>query len=328
MVVFATDLGAGVKRTFKRLTTARDEMFGAQHVSGFSSIWRVEGGIARRHSVPNALETANCHFPVPVGAGILETAKQAIPALHTSMTTDGWCIEPLNLPIGCSFPRLSRPHHQHPGDFPTPKTYGDYPHEKAAAVFNAVSLMSRLTAAFQYVDPDQANQGTFGTEFRNILILSATEFEAQCKGILRANSYSFSDEKYWKTTDYVKLEAAARLADYSIRFAAYPWIEPICPFKSWNPDQPTQSLDWYHAYNDVKHDREKNFKRANLNFAIKSVGAVAIMGLAQYGIDFFRRSSLGDVLEVVERPAWSIGDTDGQDHERGVPIEPMNYPFG
>lgn len=327
MVVFATDLGAGVTRPFEKLKTASDEFFGAHHASGFSSIWRVEGGIARRHSVPNALGKANCHFQIPNGADVLDIAKHLVPALHTTMSADGWCIEPLNLPIGSSFPRLARPHHQHPGDFPTPKIYGDYPHERAAAIFNAVSLVSRLTTAFQFVDPDPKNDTTFGTEFRNILILSATEFEAQCKGILRANSYDTGDDRYWKTTDYVKIEMAARLGDYSIRFSGYPWIDPISPFKDWDAGAPIKSLDWYDAYNDVKHDREQHFQSATVRLAIRSVAAVSIIGLAQYGIDFFRRSSLGDVLEVVERPAWSIGDTDGKDHERGTPVEAMNYPF-
>lgn len=194
-------------------------------------------------------------------------------------------------------------------------------------MLQAESLSERLENAFRTVDPDPQNMNSFGGEFRNILILAATEFEAQCKGVLRANEYANGGENNWKTNDYVKLEPALRLADYSISLARYPWIDPIAPFRGWTSDAPTQSLGWYRAYNAVKHDREKSFAEASLVNAIQSVTAVVAICLAEFGINFLRQSRLlRDIFAVHQRPNWTIGDTHG--HVSGLgPLEPIHYPF-
>ncbi|WP_370030783.1 hypothetical protein [Qipengyuania mesophila] len=327
-IIIADDIGKPVARAFSALATASTSQFGAIHESGFSSIWRAENGMAFRHGVPNALTNPNCHFYIGDTEDLLAKAHEMIPQLHPSKSADGWTIEMLNIPIGRVFPRLARPHHQHPGNFPTPRMQGQAPHERAAGHLQAASLVSRLEKSFEYVDPDKDNLDAFGGEFRNILILAATEFETQCKGILRANGYSSKPESHWNTNDYFKLEAAARLGDYSVRLSNYPWIEEVSPFRNWDGDAPTKSLGWYDAYNSVKHDREKHFKLATVLNAISAVSAVAIIGLAQHGIQYFRKPrTLGEFFHVVERPAWSIGDTDGQDFGSTIQLEKICYPF-
>jgi hypothetical protein len=124
------------------------------------------------------------------------------------------------------------------------------------------------------------------------------------------------------------VEAAARLGDYSIQLANYPWIDEVSPFCVWNEKEPTRSLKWYEAYNLVKHDREKHFRLATVQNAILAVSAVAIMGLAQHGIRFLRTPGrLGEFFRVAQRPFWSIGDTDGQDFGATVPLREIDYPF-
>lgn len=39
----------------------------------------------------------------------------------------------------------------------------------------------------------------------------------------------------------------------------------LAPFSTWDSKQPTQSLQWYAAYNFTKHDREANLNKATLN---------------------------------------------------------------
>jgi hypothetical protein len=196
----------------------------------------------------------------------------------------------------------------------------------AATNLQLAMLAERMWSCFQVVDPAEANMAAYGTEFRSILILAATEVEAQCKGILKANDYAGGSR--WTTRDYVKLEPALRLADYSIGFLEYPWLQPISPFSGWSVDQPTESLPWYSAYNAVKHDREGNFPAASLENALAAVAAVVTIAIAQFGTPFMRGArSWGRLFSSTRRPKWTIGDTHGSFSDHGIEDEPIDYPF-
>jgi|TARA_R100001244_G_scaffold20643_2_gene21329 hypothetical protein len=221
-IVIATDLGQPVERDFEPLPTASEEAFGSTVTGGPSMVWMVDNGMAVRMGVLDALNTDNCHFNLSPGQSVLESASEQLPLIHQNLAEAEWIVEPLNIPPGKYFRRMARPNHQHPGDFPNQIPSNDYPHEKAAAMLQAESLSERLENAFRTVDPDPKNMNSFGGEFRNILILAATEFEAQCKGILRANEYANGGENNWNTKDYIKLEPALRLADYSISLGRIP----------------------------------------------------------------------------------------------------------
>ena len=115
--------------------------------------------------------------------------------------------------------------------------------------------------------------------------------------------------KYFNTSDYVQLIDPLRLKDYSLSFKRYKMLNEFSPFIDWTTDKPTQSLHWYDAYNQIKHDREVNFSLSNLENAIESVMAYAILLIAQYG---YRNSlwneKLGKVIDVHKEPLWNIRD--------------------
>ncbi|WP_440131086.1 hypothetical protein, partial [Klebsiella pneumoniae] len=85
--------------------------------------------------------------------------------------------------------------------------------------------------------------------FRNVLIIAATEVEAQWKGVLKANGKNGKN-----TSNYVLLADALKLREFSIRLPFYPWLDPIRPFDSWyHSETPTKKLPWYDDYQAVKH---------------------------------------------------------------------------
>jgi hypothetical protein len=289
-------------------------------------IWTIEDGHALRYGVPNALNHPTCHFLIDNSITLEQCTLQNLSNFFPDVPAENWQFEPLNIPIGSYFPRIARPHHQHAGGFPWPEIPGEFAHERAAASIQVAALSNRLEQCFQIVNPDQSNMAAFGTEFRNILILSATEFEAQCKGILRQNNYNRNqNQKFWNTNDYFKLESAMRLGDYSLKFIRFPWLDPMRPFSNWNSISPTQSLVWYDAYNKTKHDREAHFSLSSLENSIAAVSAVVIICLAQFGITFLREAGLADVFAIETRPFWSIGDTSGAGFDNN--IGQTNYPF-
>ena len=85
------------------------------------------------------------------------------------------------------------------------------------------------------------------------------------------------------------------------------------------PDPMLSMLEWLCTHlmeaevdqqlGQIKHDREVNFSLSNLENAIESVMAYAILLIAQYG---YRNSlwneKLGKVIDVHKEPLWNIRD--------------------
>jgi hypothetical protein len=152
-------------------------------------------------------------------------------------------------------------------------------------------LMADLEKLFTVVQPVSSNLKAYGSEIRNLLILACTEVEAQWRAILEANCVfpginptTNKPRKGFTTNDYVKLLAPMKLNEYSYRLARFPNFTRIRPFEKWQASNPTGSLDWYDAYNAVKHDREGQFERATLGHAISAVAAVDVLMAAQFGL--------------------------------------------
>lgn len=168
-------------------------------------------------------------------------------------------------------------------------------------------LFDDLLAIFRVVHPAAGNLGAHGNEIRDIIILACTEAEAQWKGVLVANGVTAAGH-YFKTSDYVKLLPAMKLDEYEVGLIRYPDIPGIKPFAAWDAARPTQSLLWYDAYNQVKHDREANFSQASLRNAIDAVAACVVILVAQFGFEALRRHHLKSVFEFRNRPMWDPKD--------------------
>lgn len=166
-------------------------------------------------------------------------------------------------------------------------------------------LKGALVELLRVIDPNTKNFNAFGTQIRNLLILACTEVESQWKGILRSNGYRSSGRDF-NTNDYVKLLQPLRLNEYSVSLPLYPDCPPMEPFVSWSSLRPTKSLDWYDAYNSVKHDRELNFQEAKLQHAIQSVLAAAIMNVAQFGLREYWVEEFGSFFRFESVPVWKF----------------------
>lgn len=330
-IVIANDLGRPVRRLYERLSTASPAYYGTVSEAGPPHpprIWAVEDGHAYVTGITNPEGFAMTWVKIPEGA-------DPVQCILDQLNSSGYehSIQPMNITPGKYFPRLARPHHQHPGDFPSPFYAGlEFAHERASVNLQIGMLANRLRQCFEVVGPSKPNFEVYGGEFRNILLLAATEVEAQWKGILRANGYDAENPApRWTTRDYVKIEKACRLADYAIMFPEYPWLEPIAPFRDWDAAKPTSSLLWYDAYNSVKHDREQYGNRATFIRALEAVAAVVVIAVAQFGIQFVRQGARWNGLfQMREYPSWGIGDTHGQHGRPRIPNpeDRMQYPFG
>lgn len=186
-------------------------------------------------------------------------------------------------------------------------TYGDVYTRSAVA---AGSLFSDFEETYRYVEPATSNLGTHSSRYRELLILACTEVETALKGILRANIPVAKQKESYSTKDYVKLCDPMLLRDWEVELDDYPGIPRSRPFATWEAAKPTTSLQWYDAYNGVKHDREQEFERANLRNVIDALAAVFILQCAQWGPENYAPvvGNRASPFRVTDGPKWSAGD--------------------
>lgn len=192
-------------------------------------------------------------------------------------------------------------------------------------------LLKELREICQTIHPSDKTFKTYGHAIRNILILACTEVEAGWKGVLRSNGYAPLDKngalRDLTTADYAKVAPVLKLAEYSVRFSPYPWLAPIKPFENWETGKPSQSLAWYKAYNDTKHDRENKFEEATLENAFNAVAACAIILVAQFGN--FSGSRAGESITINDKPTWSWAEHYVPGNQVGIQpdLRGVNYMF-
>lgn len=178
------------------------------------------------------------------------------------------------------------------------------------------TLMRQMERICQTVQPEEKNLDAFGHDIRNLLILACTEAEAHWRNVLVANGGVLDakgvkvKENHYKTRHYVLLPDPMRLNEYAVTFPSYPWLEAFKPFDKWNADDTTQSLEWYDAYNAVKHNREAQFARATLRHAFEAISACVIMMVSQFGKDegLGAGSELQAFIRISGTPVWPLSD--------------------
>jgi hypothetical protein len=274
-----------------------------------TTFWYVDEKSARRIDTDVVIE-------VPSGADPWECIKSKFPDLH---------FEDMKFAPGEYHPRIARPEVRF-GEMASSYFIADPPHPDnqlnkvliETARGQLAALREQLEEIFRTVHSIEKNFNVYGHDIRNLLILAATEVEAHWKGILKANGVVGVN-----TNDYVKLLKAMRLDEYEVTLPFYPWLAPISPFKGWMTTAPTQSLQWYEAYNAVKHDRETLFERGKLIHAIEAVCACAIIIIAQFGYGLHDREQ-SRFFDLLKRPQWDSTEVYvlvGQNRK------PIPYPF-
>lgn len=234
----------------------------------------------------------------------------------------GWEFFRLFLRPGQYFPRIARP-----ADHKVTKSPGFNPRTSSAwgsiQMNNGqlVALVDQLERIFRVVHPDpNSTMDVFGHEIRNLLILAATEVEANWRAVLLANGCVGHSTK-----DYVRLLAPMKLDEYELSLQFYPWVGPVRPFAGWSALSPSQSLTWYHAYNLVKHDREGRFSSATLRSALNALCGCFVMMCAQFGQPkYWARGEIQTFFNLSKVPNWSPSEFycwpfEGEEHL------PINY---
>lgn len=145
-------------------------------------------------------------------------------------------------------------------------------------------LLSRFDDIVQFIHLDARNLSSFGHQLREFLILACTEVEASFRGVMAASTLAVASDSHLTTKDYYRLCEPMHLREFSIELRQYPSIPKVRPFLHWEQAKPTKSLEWYDAYNAVKHDRANSLHQATLGHCIDALAAVAAVYCAQFCI--------------------------------------------
>lgn len=131
-------------------------------------------------------------------------------------------------------------------------------------------MEDKFLKSLSYVELHPDNYKTFSIEFVSQLREVGSEIDVIMKEIC---GFAQSEKK--------------TIADYApIVLSEYPKIadQIICgktielkPFDEWCLQNPGSSLQWWDAYNKVKHGRVDNFLLANLENAFNALGALYIL---------------------------------------------------
>ena len=269
-------------------------------------VWKIEKDTAVQVGITNPETGLGTYFKADPDENIWEAIKRNASGWFES---DG--LNPFHktaLGLGEYYPRMARPIDQHPTD-----PFGWNPSARietntvAIARGQLTALLGQLSRICQAIHPVEQTFSTFGHDIRNLLILACTEVETHWRGVLVANGMT---KGRYDTRDYVMLRDAMKLNEYSVIFPNYPWIPAFRPFEEWCTSNPTGSLKWYAAYNEVKHNRENKFERATLRCVFEAVSACFIMMVAQFGLPMGlgQDSELRSHFQLSAVPTWSLSE--------------------
>lgn len=256
-----------------------------------NTAYRVGGGIDPKRS-------KNCFLNVDPNSSLEQQFERAFQIWR------GLKLHRLKLKPGQYFARMARPVHQHPQDHGRFPIHGLYIDEISGALGQLISLEARLDNICQVIEPSPKNMDAFGHSIRECLLIASMEVESHWKNILRANG---NTRDKLTTADYFTVAAPLKLEDYEVAFNRFPAVGNVRPFSNWSSTSPTKSLDFYDAYNAVKHDRERAFERGTLRLVFKAIAACLIMTVAQFGYAevFPKNRSIVEAFRIVKKPNWS-----------------------
>lgn len=157
-------------------------------------------------------------------------------------------------------------------------------------------LIQKLQDVLLYVEPSETGLQTYSHKIRELLIVACTEFECAIK------QYHYGDND--RTSDYVKILKDVDLTKYQIEMAGYSKPFVIRPFAGWNAKQPTQSLPWYNAYTQIKHNMTDAFYLATLKNCIDAVAANLVMFAVRYDARSLYRST--DMCSVLVNNTFAL----------------------
>ncbi|VGO21739.1 hypothetical protein [Pontiella sulfatireligans] len=159
--------------------------------------------------------------------------------------------------------------HMTPKQSPLDDSYGQY----------FLKLESDFHAVANYTGCAEINDATCSIEFAQQLVCINTECEAVLKKICKiiGPKNPADNMGHYKRTILGRFPEIHKAPVRVNRFH-----RTVHPFAAWN--KAGGRLDWWNAYQDIKHHRDSNFEKANLKNTLEALSALLILELYLYAI--------------------------------------------
>jgi len=136
-----------------------------------------------------------------------------------------------------------------------------------------LTIEDDLKTLARYVDFDKDNDNVFSIELARILLIASSEVDVVLKLLCKElkSNWEYKNINDYRMVIQESLKSLINEKVYSIRY----WLE-LTPFINWD-NQKWENPDWWKAYNKVKHNRDENFKKANLKNTLNSVAWLLVV---------------------------------------------------
>ncbi|MGI8786015.1 MAG: hypothetical protein ACR2L2_20470 [Acidobacteriota bacterium] len=160
----------------------------------------------------------------------------------------------------------------------------------------------------EYVEPADQNLGTYSHRLYELLLRACAEFESACKELLVSGGATKKPGEM-SITDYKTLESSLHLEALEVGILFWqPKPSYVKPFDGWSTAKPP--LSWYTDYNEVKHNRNTEFARANLNNVRHAIAGqfalLAIVGVIHGVAGYQERPAKGGAATECVYPGYTF----------------------
>lgn len=155
------------------------------------------------------------------------------------------------------------------------------------------SIEERLIDTFRYVEPHPNNRLTFSYEYSSILRDTGSVFDSIMRRLLEGIQYPFSRKEY-NIIDYrkflgeyivplqVSFNIPLKIESVAVGLNSFSATRFLMPFSSLENDfkkseKDYDKIDWWNAYNNVKHSDIDRITDGNLVNCLNSVAALGIL---------------------------------------------------
>ncbi len=165
-----------------------------------------------------------------------------------------------------------------------------------------------------FITIDKKQLKTYSIKIADLILRTVSEIENISKALCKKEGIKFKNKngkikKVVYIHEYLEqLNRKFRLSDKLISFNFENVVKGTfdmkhIPFKKVSKkidSKEKEVWDWYHAYNQIKHDRIKNFKEANIENLINGLAALFILNIYYKDTVFYKKDTF-DLYGIIKQ---------------------------
>jgi hypothetical protein len=154
--------------------------------------------------------------------------------------------------------------------FKTPKHHWNY----------FLALEQDLEHVSRYIEFSNANLNTYSIELTHLLLSASSEVDV----VMKQLCLLVAPNQTTKNIDHYKSVIRGNLSEF---MAERITIDRFgLSFKPWENWEQNKNPNWWRSYNNVKHQRNEHYNKANLQNTINALGALLLTVVYYYKLAF------------------------------------------